>query len=212
MGLITIPTITDGSTIDANDVNNIANPIVNELNGNIDYYNLKDNSITQAKLASNSVTTDKIADANVTMPKILNPYKARAYLGADQTGLTQNVYAKVSLGEESYDTNNNFASYGYTVPVTGYYQVNGKVRVRATTLGNLTGWGVAIYVGSVIEESRVYDNNFSADYADATISDVIYLTAGDVVYMYAIGVASAGTVYFSSTSKYTFLSIHLVSV
>lgn len=70
MGLINYSNISDGTTVDASDVNNPFNTIYNEFNGNIDGNNLVDNAITTAKITDSSVTTAKIADASITNAKL----------------------------------------------------------------------------------------------------------------------------------------------
>lgn len=60
MGLISVPTISDGTVIDANDVNNPLNTIVNELNGNLNYDNISNSAITTDKLENGSVTVAKL--------------------------------------------------------------------------------------------------------------------------------------------------------
>lgn len=52
MGLINYSNISDGTTIDASDVNNPFNTIYNEFNGNIEGSNIKNATITQEKLAN----------------------------------------------------------------------------------------------------------------------------------------------------------------
>jgi len=52
MGLINYSNISDGTSIDASDVNNPFNTIYNEFNGNIEAANIKNGTITQEKLAN----------------------------------------------------------------------------------------------------------------------------------------------------------------
>lgn len=61
MSLISFSNISDGTTIDAADVNTPFNTIYNDYNG----------GITATNLASNAVTTAKIADDNVTDAKLI---------------------------------------------------------------------------------------------------------------------------------------------
>jgi hypothetical protein len=60
MGIIALTLPTDGTTIDAADVNTPLGIIQTVINGNLDSNNL----------ASNAVSTSKIVDANVTSPKL----------------------------------------------------------------------------------------------------------------------------------------------
>lgn len=74
MGLISIPTISDGTVIDANDVNNPLNTIVNEINGSISYDNLADSAVTTDKLSDGATTTAKVANGAITTAKFKPSY------------------------------------------------------------------------------------------------------------------------------------------
>ena len=58
MATISVTNITDGSTIDAADVNNQINTIVNEVNGNLDNANIKSGA---------AISGSKIADASIDL-------------------------------------------------------------------------------------------------------------------------------------------------
>lgn len=202
MSNISFTAITDGSAIDASDVNGPLNTIYDDYNGSIDSNNLADNA----------VTTAKITDANVTMPKISNPYKARAYASGDQT-VNDSTVTKVTLGGESFDPNNNFASSDYTVPVTGYYQVNANFYIVDTD-GKIATANSYIYKNggsiavSILTPSTA--SNTMYNYS-ANISDVVYLSANDVINLYVnVDTTDSGTFFVKGT--YTNLSIHLLSV
>lgn len=70
MGNISPTYISDGTQIDAEDVNSLVRTVVNEFNGSIDSNNLAANSVNTSELASDAVTTAKIADEAVTTDKI----------------------------------------------------------------------------------------------------------------------------------------------
>jgi len=70
MTLISYSKITDGSTVDASDVNTPLDTIYNDHNGGIDSTNLADNAVTTAKITNANVTTAKLADASVTRAKL----------------------------------------------------------------------------------------------------------------------------------------------
>lgn len=83
MSLISYSNISDGTTIDASDVNNPMNTIFNDYNGNIDSNNL----------ASNAITTAKITDGNVT------PAKLQSGTGSSWTWQNWSpTYANISVG------------------------------------------------------------------------------------------------------------------
>jgi hypothetical protein len=72
MGLITVTPISEGTDINGKDVNDLINLLANELNGNIDSVNLKDNSVGSAKIQDSAVTTAKIPDSAVTTAKVVD--------------------------------------------------------------------------------------------------------------------------------------------
>lgn len=199
MGSISFTQITDGSTIDATDVNTPLNTIYNDYNGNIDSNNLADNA----------VTTDKITDANVTMSKISNPYKARAYSTSVQT-INDASITKVTLGTEAFDPNSNFTSSEYTVPVTGYYQINAIFQATDTT-GKLATVVAYIYKGgsTLVAQSSTPATSANTMYScPITLAGLFYLKANDVINLYVNGdTIDSGTFTVSGN-----LSIFLASV
>lgn len=142
-----------------------------------------------------------------------NPYKFRAYLTANQTGLTSDVYTDITLNGESFDTNNNFASNIYTVPVTGYYWLMAKAVLYSSVVGAITGGGIAIFKnGSAISESgNMYDNNVSYDNNFIFMHDLIPLTAGDTIKLQAKVIVSSGTGTIVGGANYSCLAGFLVS-
>ena len=69
MAIISPAQITDGTTIDAADVNNPINTIANEFNGNIDNNNIKvAAAIDGAKLADTSIPTAKLVESSGLVP------------------------------------------------------------------------------------------------------------------------------------------------
>ncbi|HCC67902.1 TPA: hypothetical protein DEP90_01650 [Patescibacteria group bacterium] len=110
--------------------------------------------------------------------------KCRAYLSADQANLTHDVATKVLLDEEDYDLGADFSSYKFTVPVTGYYYVMGRV-----TFFNLIAdstYYMYIYVdGSAAVDSRG-GNGGATNRLTVSDSDILYLTAGEEVELYAV--------------------------
>jgi hypothetical protein len=197
-----------GTTIVADQIDQEFNTIQGVLNGNIDTDNLKDVSVTEEKIASNAVTTAKIKDASVTMPKISNPYKFKVYRNGDQS-VTTGTWTAVQLNAEEFDTNSNFdtTTYKYTVPVTGYYFLNGAIYLPAAdgiyTIVCLYKNNVSTAVdGTRLSEAR--DSSPNATSLNKYISTTYFglLTAGDRVSMTAylddttspiVGGGSSGT-------------------
>lgn len=149
----------------------------------------------------------KISAANLVWN---NPYKAKAYRGS-YSDISDNTWTKVSLDNESYDTNSNFditTNYRYDVPINGYYLVIGSTQMTGTTI---SAGQCAIYKNGT---GIVYGTmQYGGDGASVitNVSDIIYLTAGQYLELYAYGnVASAG-VRVQGGVVVTFMTVCLMS-
>lgn len=128
-----------------------------------------------------------------------NPYKFSVYLAANQTGVADATFTKILFDTENFDTNNNFASNKYTVPVTGFYQINLYATV---TLGSSNGVSMiaSLYKnGSEFRRSDAGQPTAASNTATnlgATVSDIVSLTAGDYLegFVYADVTASTSTI------------------
>jgi hypothetical protein len=93
-----------------------------------------------------------------------------AYQGTSQT-LTANVYTKIALNTERFDTNNNFDSttnYRFTPTVAGYYQIN--YAVYGVSSGTITNFVGALYKnGSVYEFGPINSLNSNQQYVSSTL-------------------------------------------
>lgn len=75
-----------------------------------------------------------MARTKVTPVQILNPYKFSVRRAAAANSGNA-AFAKIVWDTEEFDTNNNFATGTYTVPVAGFYQFNSYVNsITSTTL------------------------------------------------------------------------------
>lgn len=153
--------------------------------------NIDNGAITSTKIsgiAKNLLTTDS------------NPYKFSVYRNASLT--TTSGYQKIVLDSEVFDTNNNFASGTYTVPVSGFYQFNWMFTIAITaasndTVGALYKNGVVVSWGTEIENQ-----------GGSGGSDIIQLNAGDTIELWAYTQAASSVI---NTSSATRLSGHLIS-
>jgi len=134
----------------------------------------------------------------------------RAYSNATQTGVSANTPTKVTLGVETFDTNNNFASSRFTPTVAGYYQINASVEI--------SGSSFATYAETMIYKNGsniAYTQLNTAGYASvwntvtATCADIVYMN-GTTDYIELYGMASFTGCYFASGSTATYLSGCLV--
>lgn len=110
-----------------------------------------------------------------------------AYLGNSQT-LTANVYTKLQLNTERFDTNNNFdptTNYRFTPTVAGYYQIN--YCLYGTTTGSITQ-----FIGALYKNGAAYE-----------YGSIAYGTFGNLTF------SAASLVYMNGTTDYLELYINL---
>lgn len=196
MGTISVTNISDGTTIDAADVNNQINTIVNEFNGNIDNANIKSGA---------AIDGSKLADDSVTPAKWTNPYKFRVSRNsAANSG--SGAFAKLTFDTEQYDSNSNFASGTYTVPVTGYYHFDWLV----TSAASASTWIASLMKtnGGTTELSRGSEVRTALNPNTSKGGDTVQLTAGDTVEIHVFG-NSAIAIQVADTYR-TFFSGFLV--
>lgn len=143
--------------------------------------------------------------------------KARAYLNATQSNLTDGTFTLVALNAKSYDPGSNYdvSTYKFTVPTTGYYLVNGSVLFSGVIADKR--YTVAIYVNGVrYSNNDVHSSQCAAgagqDYLSAQVSDIIYLASGQYVQLYARANAGANTVDVYGGLQFTYLAVHLLSI
>ncbi len=183
------------------------------IDGVVDYNEVASGA-TAPTLSTNHIRLAKVITSGGAITAIYNtgnkvlfdnPYKFSARPTANQTGVTSATWTTVTLATENFDTNNNFASNTYTVPVSGFYQLYASLRGQATTTGNTIGWGVRLIKnGSItLEEANLYDNNVTFDFAAISVNPFVYLYAGDLITMQGIIYCSAGTATFYSSSVFS---------
>jgi hypothetical protein len=112
----------------------------------------------------------------------------RAVASASQS-FTSNTWAKVTLGTEAWDTNNNFDSttnYRFTPTVAGYYQVNGGYSFQGTASAGYTLIASIYKNGSeVIRGAEMY--SLTATFNQSVVSGVLYMNGStDYIELYVI--------------------------
>ena len=146
---------------------------------------------------------------------IENPYKFRAYCSENQSIATASTWQDVEFDRETYDTNSDFntTTYSYTVPVTGYYQVNYQIGLGDVNLTAL--FWTRLLIDDVAGDGSGHPQQTIKQMTSATLrsndvvfSDLLYLTAGEVLKV---------QVYCEKTTASTFasrnaFSAHLVSI
>jgi hypothetical protein len=95
-----------------------------------------------------------------------------AYPSVTQTGISNNVWTKVTFDTKEFDTNTNFSSSRFTPTVAGYYQLNTVLGFDAVTI-NPTWAGASIYKnGAVYKQVRVTGMTYTL--VSASVSTIVY--------------------------------------
>jgi hypothetical protein len=222
MGTVTLTnTFVDAAVIEADEFNENFTDLTDAINGSLDGDNISSSAaLSIATLATSGAATvgsTLAVTGKITATAGVGFRGARAYLNADQdniAGAGADTY-RINLNAESYDVGSDFTSYYYLVPITGYYQVNGQVIIEATDVTAGAYFYAAIFVdplgvGSPAVKTRGVYNEAAAnaDWIGSSVSDIIYLTATDKVYLYAyVGDTDAD---IESGEYNTFMSIALI--
>jgi len=139
--------------------------------------------------------------------KLTNPYKFSVYRSASVTKTT--ATQKVPFNTELFDTNNNFDSttnFRYTVPVSGFYQINAQVTIGSAGMG-ATEWGeTQLYKNgaSLVVSTRENGSGDANKIPRPAISTILQLSASDTLEVYSVSggvyrdiVGGSGQTYFS---------------
>ncbi|EKE25859.1 MAG: hypothetical protein ACD_5C00016G0008 [uncultured bacterium] len=144
--------------------------------------------------------------------QIQNPYKARAYRNTTNQSIATSTDTKVQFNAESYDTNSNFDSstnYRYTVPVTGYYQINCIISFATNGTGlrrvDIKKNGTSPSIMAAV------DNANAASFKSVSVGGCVFLTAGDYIETIARQ-ESGGNLDIIAAEYISFLDIHLLSI
>ena len=139
-----------------------------------------------------------------------------AYRQSSQS-VTQNVFTKIALNTENFDTNNNFDSttnYRFTPTVAGYYQFNALISLTGTVT-TTQFVGVIAKNGSTILQ-RHFDVNPSASLSanaitNMTASELYYMNGStDYVELYVYYYLGTSTISGSNGYQITILSGSMV--
>lgn len=148
--------------------------------------------VNSAEIADLSVDTNHIKANAITAPKIVgidksnlttdsDPFKFRVYRNAAANS-GNGGFVKIAFDTEIFDTNNNFTSGTYTVPITGFYQIDWSIRFAVNSVGCVA----ALYING---GASVYGTQQKGN-SSITVSSggaLIQLTAGSTLEVYAYG-------------------------
>jgi hypothetical protein len=159
-------------------------------------------TINEPTTASNFTQTLPAATGDVMVSGNMPAFSA--YASGSQT-ISASTWTKVTLGNETFDTNNNFASSRFTPTVAGYYQINGVVRINSSI--SITRYIVGIWKNGG-EYARPAEQGFTSallSQAQMGGGSIIYLNGStDYVELYG-WVNGTGTLTFidDGASSYT---------
>jgi len=155
----------------------------------------------------NDLQTKKV-DTDYSMP-----YKARAFLAADQLNIVDSTLTIVELADESYDPSADFnvGTYSYVCPVTGYYLIKGQI-----TYKNLVAdkrYFAYIRIAAASRGAHLI-HAAAAETLSVTVSDIILCNAGQEIQLGAYHIAGVDTVDIDGDANgwFTHLYVHLLSI
>ncbi len=169
-------------------------------------------------IATDAVDTTQIADDAVTAPKLVgidksnlttdsNPYSFSAYMGSTQS-TAATTWTKINMNTEEWDTNSNYdtTTYGYTIPVTGYYVFSVALQLQSQVA---TPFIISISTDGTTEYRRLQEIPNTTGNISLSGSVDVYLTASTVVYpMYYSGTASKTLTNGAIFSKFSGRLLH----
>lgn len=155
-----------------------------------------------------------IGDDAIVPDHILNDIKFRASRSSSAQTVNHNTLTDVLFNTEDYDPGSDYdpATGVYTVPVTGYYQVN--FNVMLIDGGDTINFAYAKVNKNGSEDlaSAWQRNDSYYRYASLNGSAVLYLTAGDTIKVQALAVTSdSGAVTVYQANAASSFSAHLLS-
>jgi|TARA_R100001440_G_scaffold68634_2_gene90243 hypothetical protein len=138
-----------------------------------------------------------------------------AYLGSDQTGISDATYTKVQFNTETFDTDStydNSTNYRFTPAVEGKYYIYGNLCLQ-TTGGHELNLGItSIYLNGTLYRSTILDPNTTAMIScNLPIDATMNLSATDYVEIFAyIERTSGGSRDIKSGSKRTYFGAYKI--
>jgi len=153
--------------------------------------------------SSNIIVNSNITTGNLYTTKIYNPYKFFYTIGS-AASISATTAATLTCTSLQYDTSSNYStSTGrFTVPVSGFYQINAQVDFLATTAGWISLWKNG---AEFIRGNRQYVG--STQTIATNISVVLQLNAGDYIQLGYYSFTATTT----ENNSQTFIQGYLVS-
>lgn len=162
--------------------------------------------ITLSQLGTYIKTFLQAVTAWISPAMWTNPYKWSVYrAAAANTG--NGAAAKITFDTEIFDTNNNFASGTYTVPVSGFYHVTGRFSVSASHTRII----IMAYVNGGSRHNGGDIHSAAIANGGVNISVLMQLVAGDTVEIWAYGNATLALEVGVGATANTYMQGYLVT-
>ena len=172
-------------------------------------------SITGATaLEAQPAPTDEIvlSDAGtlkrLDIKHIQNTPAFNAYIGSDQTSVSDNTMTLVAFGAELFDSDgtytNTASNYKFTPAVAGKYFITAFVQIDSATANVINEASLSIYKnGSAVSLARFDDDNNNADRVTLSSSLALVCDDNDYIQVYAGANVNSGTVNFKQDGYFT---------
>jgi hypothetical protein len=126
-----------------------------------------------------------------------------AYANTTQS-ISTTTFTKVAINTELFDTNSNFDSttnYRFTPTVEGYYQVNGTVRMAASTNTIVQTIAILYKNGAAYARGTEIVNSSSTIQADTlTFNEIVYMNGStDYIELYGFVTGTSPSFNFANT-------------
>lgn len=178
MGLLSYEQIEDGYSASGNLWNSRFAPLYDEINGNLDAQNLKNNAVTEPKIATGSVTASKLGAQAITPSKINNTWVGKTASKVNVTTGWHTIFNKtISLAESAYvyalwtaygNANNNSVQPGVQILVNdeAVYTLEGiaglelmQAKLHSDMPFAISGMSEDKYSGNINVKLQVLSNN-----------------------------------------------------
>lgn len=170
-------------------------------------------SITTGSFSNTGAYTG--TNGSISSAYLTNPYKFSVYASVS-TNIASGATTKVQLNSKTFDTNSNFdatTNYRFTAPVTGFYFITACVQVSNAGMStSATGTGSIYKNGSEWKRGQlIVGSGNGLTTITAQITDLMQLTTGDYVELYAYNGDGASARNTGFGQNITYMSGFLVS-
>jgi hypothetical protein len=172
-------------------------------------------SITGATaLATQPAATDEIVISDggtlkrLDIKHIQNTPAFCAYIGSDQTSVSDNTATLVSFNAELFDSDSTYtntaSNYKFTPAIAGKYFISAFVQIDSATANVINEAQMFIYKnGSAVSQANFDDDNNNGDRVTLSSSLALVCDDNDYIQVYAQANVNSGTVNFKQDGYFT---------